>query len=78
MAGLLGTAGLVAIGVFGAALAPHDPNSGVAIVWRETSTGTPIPLAPPTLPDAQYWLAYRLTFLFREDPMVVPLDPRED
>ena len=27
---------------------------------------------------AQYWLAYRLTFLFDEDPVVVPLDPRED
>ncbi len=27
---------------------------------------------------AQYWLAYRLTFLFAEDPVVVPLDERED
>jgi hypothetical protein len=27
---------------------------------------------------AQYWLAYRLTFLFDEDPVVVPLDPGED
>lgn len=27
---------------------------------------------------AQYWLAYRLTFLFDEDPVVVPLDPAED
>jgi len=27
---------------------------------------------------AQYWLAYRLTFLFDEDPVVVPLDPKED
>lgn len=27
---------------------------------------------------AQYWLAYRLTFLWGEDPVVVPLDPRED
>jgi hypothetical protein len=27
---------------------------------------------------AQYWLAYRLTFLFRENPIVVPLSPGED
>lgn len=27
---------------------------------------------------AQYWLSYRLTFLFREDPIVVPLAPGED
>ncbi|MBI3183478.1 MAG: glycosyltransferase family 39 protein [Myxococcales bacterium] len=27
---------------------------------------------------AQYWLAYRLTFIFRENPTVVPLNPGED
>jgi hypothetical protein len=27
---------------------------------------------------AQYWLAYRLTFLTDEDPIVVPLDPKDD
>jgi hypothetical protein len=27
---------------------------------------------------AQYWLAYRLTFLFRENPVVVPLNGGED
>jgi hypothetical protein len=27
---------------------------------------------------AQYWLAYRLSFLFEEDPVIVPLDPHED
>jgi len=27
---------------------------------------------------AQYWLSYRLTFLFRENPVVVPLNPGED
>jgi hypothetical protein len=27
---------------------------------------------------AQYWLAYRLTFLFDEDPVVVPLNPADD
>jgi hypothetical protein len=27
---------------------------------------------------AHYWLAYRLTFLFEEDPIVVPLNPGED
>ncbi len=27
---------------------------------------------------ADYWLAYRLSFLFREDPIVVPLDPKQD
>ena len=27
---------------------------------------------------AQYWLAYRLTFLFHENPVVIPLNPGED
>ncbi len=27
---------------------------------------------------ANYWLAYRLTFLFEEDPVVVPFDPELD
>ncbi len=27
---------------------------------------------------AQYWLAYRLSFLFGEDPVLVPFDPAED
>ena len=27
---------------------------------------------------AQYWLSYRLTFLFRENPIVVPLDENDD
>jgi hypothetical protein len=27
---------------------------------------------------AQYWLAYRLTFLFEEDPIIVPLDKNAD
>ena len=27
---------------------------------------------------AQYWLAYRLTFLFEEDPVVVPLAVADD
>jgi hypothetical protein len=28
--------------------------------------------------EAHYWLAYRLTFLFEEDPVVVPLEPLHD
>lgn len=27
---------------------------------------------------AQYWLSYRLSFLWHEQPVVVPLNPRED
>jgi hypothetical protein len=27
---------------------------------------------------AQYWVAYRLTFIFHEDPILVPLNPGED
>ena len=27
---------------------------------------------------AQYWLSYRLTFLFEENPVLVPLDPAQD
>jgi hypothetical protein len=28
--------------------------------------------------EADYWASYRLTFLFREDPIVVPTNPAED
>jgi hypothetical protein len=28
--------------------------------------------------EAQYWLAYRLAFLFEEDPIVVPIDRKDD
>ena len=28
--------------------------------------------------EAQYWIAYRLAFLFAEDPIVVPLDRKQD
>ena len=27
---------------------------------------------------AQYWLAYRLSLLFEENPIVVPLNPKDD
>jgi len=27
---------------------------------------------------AQYWIAYRLSLLFEEDPLIVPLDPKDD
>jgi hypothetical protein len=27
---------------------------------------------------AQYWLSYRFSFLWAENPVVIPIDPRED
>lgn len=53
----------------------HDPR-GVAV--DEAALAGALRAEGVRYAAAQYWLAYRLTFLFDEDPVVVPLDPRDD
>ena len=53
----------------------RDPR-GVAV--DEAALATALRAEGVRYAAAQYWLAYRLTFLFDEDPVVVPLDPKED
>ncbi len=75
---------VLAVGVGGwIAFAPHvagplpvrDPR-GVAV--DEAALADALRAEGVRYATAQYWLAYRLTFLFTEDPVVVPLDERED
>lgn len=56
MLGVLGVGALVAIGIFGVALAPHDPAVGASIIWLASPDGSQVPVSPPTLPDAEHWL----------------------
>ncbi len=53
----------------------RDPR-GVAV--EEATLATALRGEGVRYAAAQYWLAYRLTFLFGEDPVVVPLDGKED
>ncbi|MDT7581922.1 MAG: hypothetical protein QOK35_3186, partial [Pseudonocardiales bacterium] len=53
----------------------RDPR-GVAV--DEAALATALRAEGVRYAAAQYWLAYRLTFLFDENPVVVPLDPEED
>ncbi|HEY8597424.1 MAG TPA: hypothetical protein VIL85_03270 [Thermomicrobiales bacterium] len=56
-------------------LPTRDPR-GVAT--EEAELGAALRSRGATYAAAQYWLAYRLTFLWHEAPIVVPLDPRDD
>ena len=56
MIGLVAVIALMAIGMFGAVLAPHDPSANSALIqWRrlDGSTGMAV---PPTMPDPNHWL----------------------
>jgi len=44
------------MGVFGSSLAPFDPNSGAALIWRDLPNGNTVFDVPPTLPDAAHFL----------------------
>jgi peptide/nickel transport system permease protein len=54
--GLLAVVLLFAIGVFGVALAPHDPNAGTKLIVQDHPGSPTVFLLPPTLPDADHWL----------------------
>jgi hypothetical protein len=82
--GLAITPFVVAVGLGGwLAFSPYvqgglpvrDPR-GVAV--DEAALATALRAEGVRYAAAQYWLAYRLTFLFDEDPVVVPLDERDD
>ena len=54
--GLLGLFALLAIGMFGVTLAPHDPNAGTNLLIRDLPNGNTEVRVPPTLPDADHFL----------------------
>ena len=55
--GVLALLGLVAMGIFGAALAPYDPSATTSFVVRTLPDGTTTFVGlPPTMPDADHWL----------------------
>jgi hypothetical protein len=53
----------------------RTPRGGAA---EEAQLGAALRERGVTYAAAQYWLAYRLTFLWGEQPIVVPLDPTQD
>ena len=53
--GILGLLALLAMGVFGTVLAPHDPNAGTNLIVRDLPNGNTDIKAPPTLPDPEHW-----------------------
>ena len=54
--GLAGILGLLAMGMVGALVAPHDPSATQVLIIRDLPDGTTSFTVPPTLPDAQDWL----------------------
>ena len=53
--GILGLLALLAMGVFGTMLAPHDPNAGTNLIIRDLPNGNTDIKVPPTLPDPENW-----------------------
>ena len=53
--GMIGTLGLLAMGVLGGIVAPYDPNSNLSMVIKHLPDGTLQFKVPPTLPDADHW-----------------------
>jgi peptide/nickel transport system permease protein len=53
--GLFCCLGLLAIGVFGLAVAPKDPNAGSSLLITEVPGGNDIIRIPPTYPDDEHW-----------------------
>ena len=49
--GMVCVAGLLVMGVFGLALAPHDPNAGSSLIITEVPGGNDVIRVPPTYPD---------------------------
>jgi peptide/nickel transport system permease protein len=47
---------LLAMGVFGLAVAPKDPNAGASLIITEVPGGNDLIRVPPTYPDAEHWL----------------------
>ena len=53
--GLLCVLVLLAMGVFGLALAPKDPNAGASLIITEVPGGNDLIRVPPTYPDDEHW-----------------------
>ncbi len=53
--GLVCVLALLAMGVFGLALAPSDPNAGASLIITEVPGGNDVIRFPPTYPDADHW-----------------------
>jgi peptide/nickel transport system permease protein len=52
--GLVSVLALLAIGVFGLAVAPRDPNAGASLIITEVPGGNDLIRFPPTYPDAEH------------------------
>jgi Dolichyl-phosphate-mannose-protein mannosyltransferase len=72
----VGLGGWLAFGPYVAGPLPVNDPRGVA--RDEDALAAELRSQGVRYAAAQYWLSYRLTFLWQEDPVVVPLDPRED
>jgi hypothetical protein len=72
----VGVGGWLAFGPFVQGGLPVRDPRGVAV--EEAALGTTLRAQGVRYAAAQYWLAYRLTFLSAEDPVIVPLNPGED
>ena len=46
---------LLAMGVFGSAIAPHDPNAGTSLIVTDVPDGNDVIRVPPTYPDADHF-----------------------
>jgi peptide/nickel transport system permease protein len=52
--GVVCVLGLLAMGVFGLAVAPKDPNAGSSLIITEVPGGNDLIKVPPTYPDAEH------------------------
>lgn len=53
--GLVCVVALLAMGLFGLAVAPRDPNAGSSLIITEVPGGNDVIRVPPTYPDADHW-----------------------
>lgn len=56
VAGLVAVGMLIAMGAFGAAYAPYDPNATNNVIWRTLPDGSRVYDLPPTMPSAEHLL----------------------
>ncbi|MDQ2951301.1 MAG: ABC transporter permease [Chloroflexota bacterium] len=55
MIGVCSVVALLAMGMFGGTLAPHDPNAGTSLIIRDLPNGNTAIKVPPTYPDPEHW-----------------------
>jgi len=54
MIGMIGAILLLAIGVFGGIVAPHDPNANISVIFTQRPDGSTAVSIPPTFPDLDH------------------------